>query len=806
MRHLLITIALLATILPAAATGAAEPTAPGATAPKAASATAPKPKAKPAPASRPAAQADEQDERAVQELLRLARGSFVVVRLWYKKDMSDATDLHEKDWRVRRIYDEYIARRCPEEFPALVLDNQGHVLMIDDGTEKRFVDRIEVRDAAGKSWPAARDRMLLRAPGIILKLPAEAAKSLRPLTFAPFKDEGPRTSLLQAHLYPSDDQWHLRVSALGSAVRFLDGEDDNLYFGYRGSVMAGRLDVGMGQRLPAIIADAKGRPVGCALTTFLDLKQADCAWRHQDICQGESISFADLDKLETDLSRRLTASAHEVILTLRQSSLAVPMDPTGGNPYLRSTGTAAGQEIKMHGLALGPQDLLVPQVLDRKVAAQVDSISVELAPGQRRTLKFVGAYKQFGAFLLRLEKGTFPSHVELLAPGQDLPAMQPFWAAVPGKRFGQTHVRLMTSRLIGKARGYGGKFHDQPAGFLSEPAFLVDMKGRLAGLNLTERIENEEERQLQLANRYFRPAELRVFHVSEVREALTAAGRHLDDKIQVMARSQAKRRAWFGVEFVPITPDVAEQLKVEQATKDGKLGFLVNAVYDASPAQKLGVRVGDILLRLQVEGMAYPIDLAPVRGFAGEDIGGRLGFGVGMEGEEGEGMLMPTWKNRENFLTQALDAAGVGRKVTITACRSETGDVRTIQYTVEQAPPDLEAAPRWKNVKLGLTVKDMTYEVRYAMNLARDAAGVVLAKVEQGSPTLVAKIFPFEIITHLDDKPLTTARQMRDRIAQARKAGRDSVRLTVLRLGRTRFADLAIGEYDPADDEGLDEE
>jgi len=243
-----------------------------------------------------------------------------------------------------------------------------------------------------------------------------------------------------------------------------------------------------------------------------------------------------------------------------------------------------------------------------------------------------------------------------------------------------------------------------------------------------------------------------------------------------------------------------------QATKDGKLGFLVNAVYDASPAARLGVRVGDILLRLQVEGMAYPIDLAPMRGYGEEDFGGRWGVGMGMEGEEGEGFLVPTWKTRENFLTRALDAAGVGRKVTITLCRAETNQVRTLEYAIEKAPPDLESAARWKNVKLGLTVKDMTYEVRYALNLPRDAPGVVLAKVEQGSPTLVAKIFPFEIITRLDDKPLTSARQMRDRIAQARKDGRDTVRLTVLRLGRTRFADLAIEAYDPADDEGLDEE
>jgi len=69
----------------------------------------------------------------------------------------------------------------------------------------------------------------------------------------------------------------------------------------------------------------------------------------------------------------------------------------------------------------------------------------------------------------------------------------------------------------------------------------------------------------------------------------------------------------------------------------------------------------------------------------------------------------------------------------------------------------------------------------------------------------VAKIFPNEIITRLNDQPLRSARQMRDLVAAAKHAGSEKVRLTILRLGKTRFADLGIGEHDPTDDEGLDE-
>ena len=68
------------------------------------------------------------------------------------------------------------------------------------------------------------------------------------------------------------------------------------------------------------------------------------------------------------------------------------------------------------------------------------------------------------------------------------------------------------------------------------------------------------------------------------------------------------------------------------------------------------------------------------------------------------------------------------------------------------------------------------------------------------------RIWQNEIVTAADDKPVTSAKALCDAIAAAKKAKKDKVRLTILRLGRTRFADLTVKAYDPADDEGLDED
>ena len=82
---------------------------------------------------------------------------------------------------------------------------------------------------------------------------------------------------------------------------------------------------------------------------------------------------------------------------------------------------------------------------------------------------------------------------------------------------------------------------------------------------------------------------------------------------------------------------------------------------------------------------------------------------------------------------------------------------------------------------------------------------MVVAKIEPGSPARIARVQTHELITRCDGKPVTSAKELRDMVA-ACKGVKDKIRLTVLRLGKTRFADLAVKDYDSADDEGLDEE
>ena len=751
------------------------------------------------PVKKPAkAKAADETDAVPKPLIDAARRSFVVVKIHFQRDTSETSASTERDYRIGRLYEEYVDRKRPAEVPGIVLDDDGHVLVVDGGLEDRFIRRIEVV-SGGKTYEARRAKLLLDAPGIVLKVDAPAGR-LKGVSFARLEDKGVNTALVQASLQKADEQWRLRFTPLRPSVAFDPADGENIFFGYRmpsryGSAYGGGMGDPEGAHGMGLLADTKGRCVGCVLTPFIDLQQTEVLWKGPDLLAAKGLDWEKFAQAEKTHQARLTRATHEVVLVLRQGAGETER-------YSLRTGSAAGREVSTHGLAIGPREVLVPKRLDSKMAGDIERIYIKHYPTQRQEVQFVGAFKEIGAFLVRLPAGELPARAPLAQA--DPPRMRPLWMARLRKRYGANHVDLSTNRLYGKSRGYAGRYHWYAARSIPAGTFLVDLSGRLVGAFVHERTEDDERRRLEASRGYGSPSlSYRLFTISELRSLLSDPQAHADPKIRVKPKTLAKRRAWLGVEFVPVTPDLAEMLGVQTPTKDGQLGFLINAVYADSPAQKMKLKVGDILLKLQAPTMPYPLELA------GRFARDRYDYSRGWYPSSSDtGPAAPTWKQRTNFLTRALDAIGVDKTVKLTYCRADdegAGKAVTVDYKIEMAPPDSDSAAKWQNRKLGLTVRDVTYEVRHALNLS-PPAGVLVGKVESGSPTVVAKIFPNEVITRLDDLPLRSAGQMRELIAAAAAAGKDKVRLTILRLGRTRFADLAISEYDPADDEGIDED
>src|SRR5205085_7860115 len=102
------------------------------------------------------------------------------------------------------------------------------------------------------------------------------------------------------------------------------------------------------------------------------------------------------------------------------------------------------------------------------------------------------------------------------------------------------------------------------------------------------------------------------------------------------------------------------------------------------------------------------------------------------------------WKPRGNALVKLLDGWGVGTTYELEVLRQ--GRVQALAATVEQAPRDAESARKAKDTGTGLSVQELTYEVRAALHMSKDAAGVVVSEVEEGTACAQSHILTNEVL------------------------------------------------------------
>ncbi len=112
---------------------------------------------------------------------------------------------------------------------------------------------------------------------------------------------------------------------------------------------------------------------------------------------------------------------------------------------------------------------------------------------------------------------------------------------------------------------------------------------------------------------------------------------------------------------------------------------------------------------------------------------------------------------------------------------------RKKDFTVVQGPASYDSAPKYKQEALGLTVRDMTYEVRRYMQKKEDDPGVVISKIELGSKASSAGLKPYEVITHVNDQPVNNVKDFQ-RLAKDQA----ELRLSVKRMSAGRIVRVAI--------------
>lgn len=186
--------------------------------------------------------------------------------------------------------------------------------------------------------------------------------------------------------------------------------------------------------------------------------------------------------------------------------------------------------------------------------------------------------------------------------------------------------------------------------------------------------------------------------------------------------------AWLGVFTQPLTEDFARYWDLPL---DG--GLIVSTVVPGSPAAVAGLQPGDIIT--QFNG-------TPIRAKTDRDV---LGF------------------------TKLVRETGAGATVNIDIVREK--QPQSVALTLGTRPRTAQDAPEYEDKLLGITVRELTADVRIQLNLGEDVQGVIVRRVESGSPAQAAKIRPGVILLAFDNAPvgnLEAYKQVTEQIRRAR--------------------------------------
>jgi len=208
-------------------------------------------------------------------------------------------------------------------------------------------------------------------------------------------------------------------------------------------------------------------------------------------------------------------------------------------------------------------------------------------------------------------------------------------------------------------------------------------------------------------------------------------------------------RGWLGVVIQEVNKDLAESFGLDKPA-----GALVAQVLENGPAAKGGLQVGDVILSMNGQPIIMSADLPHLVGSL----------------KDGEKAKLEIIRNGKR---QNLD-------VTIGALPEDDADIGM------GAGAD-GSAERSSN-RLGVSVADLSAEQKKALELK---GGVVIKEVQDG-PAAMIGLRPGDVISHLNNQAIASAKQFTE-IAKELPKNR-SVSMRVLRQGRASFITFKLAE------------
>ena len=222
--------------------------------------------------------------------------------------------------------------------------------------------------------------------------------------------------------------------------------------------------------------------------------------------------------------------------------------------------------------------------------------------------------------------------------------------------------------------------------------------------------------------------------------------------IEELRSSGRVERGWLGVTIQPVDEAIAEGLGF-----DGQAGALVASVVPGSPAERAGLRPGDVIV-----------------GFADEAV------------------------TSPKALTRHAATVKPGTETEIEVWRD--GVRETLEVAMGRSPSDPVAARaeiHEKKARLGIALAELTPEGRERFRIGDAVKGALIVNVDPAGPAAAKGLRPGDVIVGIGQRPVddldAAIRAIEIEAAAAKEDGRGNILLRVARGGDSTFVAIPFG-------------
>ncbi|MDI6733261.1 MAG: hypothetical protein QME51_04090 [Planctomycetota bacterium] len=776
---------------------------------------------------------DKSDDTQLREKIHeTARQALVQLHFEFQKDPEEG---EPKDKRIKT----FIANKMTMDTTGLLVGSAGTILTTDLLVEKKYVKKITVIDYSGIEYEAELKGFLQDYPALFLSIKGEKRPS-GGVRFALAGEINSSRKLFSASLFKSDEKWFLNIGPVGISPNkpYLSAEITKpwLQLGFKegGSPLSALMSLIGGMAFgesgspdgfsggAPVLFDENGNVIGYPLEGRIEPDGNTYGWRGTDLMENTLITFTEFDKKQDEIKNKFLNYVVQVKFAFRQKEKDAPSSPYDISSMMRSFMPGGSDEHddinmpdkKLYGLIISKNQILVPDTLMDDLIHRIENIEVSIGD-KTSPAEFVGVYKDFGAILIKVTqdiikdvpqiyKASFPPHGRIV------------YALRVKEKFDKRFETVNYDRFMAVSKGYKNRIQHTSAYSKETGTIFLNQNNEIFAVLMEEKRDISETISSEKDYSYYMSFAVdmmtkggvgKTFFFNELKESLISptSTAHFDIKLVPLSDREMKRIICLGVEFQSLTKELSEQLNCQKITRNGEIGLLLSHIYPGSSAEKAKLQLSDILLKIQEQGKDDPIELSakkdysnPFSGFSqyGDfDMGDTYGGGT-------------PWPNRNNYFTKILTRIGAGKKVTLTYWRD--GQELKQEFILEKAPYDFDSAEKYKDETIGITIKDLTYEVKHFYRLAADYKAVITSKIEEGSKAAIGKLRTYELITKINEQPVGSVeeyKKLMDKLIKEQKQRK--FKFTIERKGKTRFVDIELDESQeqkPAEKEGNEKE